>query len=279
MIPLDSYQKWSPRLDGSALRFAGGSELAAYEMIAPEERQRQLQALLEHPIECFSAVNEAYFRARWADTLMMLHPDGDLKLLEVASGDADMIPQAMSRTHPGSLYVTANMNRLLNDSLLERTKSLDIRLKLVDDDAANIGEHFGSGVFDVVAFQHGVNDVLQAILCGREGVDTIYSDWMETLPKMITMLQRETAAGTFESHVKEPFMALMRQLVDVLKPGGTIAINHYMFQLDLDWGYPPALFEGLIPLVRGWFGGLAGTEEKIYGGYEQNWWIFLQKRQ
>ena len=269
---------WSPRLDESARRYLGAEDLEYYEAIPPEERQRQLAALLERPIETFSPVNEAYFRARWADTLRLLHPGADLSLMEVATGDADMIPQAMARSHPGSRYVTANMNRQLNGSLLARTKGLDIRLELVDDDAARISEHCAPASFDVVAFQHGINDVLQAILCAREGVDTVYPDWMAVLPQMISMLQRETAAGTFEASVKAPFLKLMRTLSDMLKPGGTIVANHYMFRLDLDWGYPPALFEGLAPLVRGWCAELTGLKEVRYPGYEENWWLFLRKR-
>lgn len=277
MIPLDSFEKWSPRLDGSARRFLNAEEFAAYEAILAEERHQQLKAMLEAPIRWFSQVYEVYFRARWADTLMMLHPGAGLSLLEVATGDADMIPQAMARSHPGSRYVTANMNKQLNESLLKKTEGLGVRLTLIEGDAARIGDHYGPNSFDVVAFQHGVNDVLQAILCARAGVDTVHADWMGVLPQMIRMLQREVADNTFERHVKAPFMALMAPLMDVLKPGGTIAINHYMFQLDLDWGYPPALFECLLPLVRGWFTELNGVEERFYEGYEKNWWIFLKK--
>lgn len=277
MILLDSYEKWSPRLDGCAERFLSQTEFAQYESMPAPFRQECLRNLLESPISSFTPVNEAYFRARWAETLAMLHPQNDLTLLEVATGDADMIPQALSRSHPGSLYVTANMNRALNESLLKKTKELSVRLELVEDDAAGIGKHCGRERFDVIAFQHGVNDVAQAILCGREGVDTVFSDWMETLPAMIRMLQREVRDDTLEEHVKGPFLALMRSLLEVLRKGGHVAINHYMFQLDLDWGYPPELFAGWMPIVRQWFKELEGVEEVFFEGYEPNWWIFLRK--
>jgi len=42
--------------------------------------------------------------------------------------------------------------------------------------------------------------VIQAILCDREGIDTIDSDWMETLPEMIRIVQREVAEGTLAQH-------------------------------------------------------------------------------
>lgn len=277
MKTLDSYEKWSPRLGDCARRYLSTEELEQFDRMPAEYRQARLKDLLGSPIASFTPVNEAYFRARWAETLAMLHPQSDLSLLEVATGDADMIPQAMSRSHPGSRYVTANMNKALNESLLARTQGLDIRLELIEGDAANIESHLGRECFDVVAFQHGVNDVAQAILCGREGVDTVFADWMETLPLMIRMLQREVGEGTLEEHVKGPFLTLMRTLLAVLKKGGWVAINHYMFQLDLDWGYPPELFSGWMPLVRGWFKELEGVEEVYFEGYEPNWWIFLRK--
>jgi hypothetical protein len=277
MVPLDSFPRWSPRLDGCARIFLSAAELARYESIPAQERQRQLGALLDRPLHAFSMVNEAYFRARWGETLGMLHPDRGIAVLEVATGDADMIPQAMARSHAGGRYVTANMNRAANRSLLAKTAGLDLARELLEDDAANIERHSGPEAFDVIAFQHGMNDVAQAILCGREGIDTTDADWMETLPRMIGIIRREVASGTLEDHVKPGILALMRPLIRVLKRGGTIAINHYMFQLDLDWGYPPGLWAGFVPLVREWLRGMEGVEEARFNGYEPNWWMFLRK--
>lgn len=278
MIYLDKFEKWAPQLDACAQKFLSKDELEYYFMIPEEDRQAQLKALLEQPISHFSIINEVLFRARWAEVVHTLRPAGELALLEVASGDADMIPQAMARIHPGSRYVTANMNKALTKSLMDKTAGLDVGMEVVEDDASRIESHFGRDCFDIIAFQHAVNDVVQAILCDREGVDTIWADWMETLPLMIKMLQKEVANGTLEQSVKAPLLGLMRSLLTVLKPGGYFAINHYMFQLDLDWGYPPRLFSGFMPMVREWFKELEGTEEVFFEGYEPNWWIFLRKK-
>jgi hypothetical protein len=277
MIPLDRIEKWLPGLDESAKRYLRPDEWTVYASMAENEREEQITALLQAPVARFTVINEAFFRGRWGEVMDRLHPGGRLTLLEVASGDADMIPQCMARTRPGSRYITANMNEKLNESLMGRIRGLPIEVLLIKDDAVNIFKHFAAGQADIIAFQHAVNDVLQAILCAQNGIDTVYSDWMETLPSMIRLLQKEMAAGTLEAHVREPFMNLMKALLPTLKKGGHVAINHYMFELDLDWGYPPDLFENLVPMVRPWLKELPGCEEVKLGGFDPQWWIFLKK--
>ncbi|MGV8847994.1 MAG: hypothetical protein ACOH16_00455 [Propionibacteriaceae bacterium] len=277
MIALDDPARWLPQLDATARQYLSADELAQYDAIPPQAREGQLDALLTAPIAHFSVVNEALFRARWGEVLDRLLPPGPLTLLEVASGDADMIPQCMSRLRPGSRYIAANMNEDLNQSLVARMRGLDLDFVLVDDDAANIRSHLGDGQVDVIAFQHAVNDVLQAILCAREGVDTVQSDWMETLPVMIDILKRETAAGSLERSVREPFVALMQALLPTLRSGGYVALTHYMFQLDLDWGYPPDLHEDMLVMVRPWLDQLPGVREVQLEGFDPQWWMFLQK--
>jgi hypothetical protein len=202
-----------------------------------------------------------------------------LTLLEIASGDADMIPQMLACDAPGSRYISANMNKLLTAGLRKKTRDLPISVEVIEDDAAAIDERLPAGCADLIAFQHAVNDVWQAILCDQEGIDTTGSDWMETLPAMIAIMQRETAENTLERNVKPGWLALLGSLAHVLKPGGLAAMNHYMFQLDLDWGYPPALWENIIPLAREWSRGIPGWKEVTLDGFDPQWWLFLKKEQ
>jgi hypothetical protein len=278
MIRLDDEKKWMPVIQKNAQRYLSRDEYEEYAGLSEKELEEGLKALLEKPIASFTVLNELYFRARWDEVIDLTYRGDELSLLEVATGDADMIPQVMGRTRPGSRYITANMNKLLNQSLLEKTKDLPITMELIEDDAAFIDRHVGEAAVDIIAFQHAVNDVIQAILCDREGIDTIYSDWMETLPKMITILQREVKDKTLEQHAKDSFLGLIRSLVRVLKKGGIVAMNHYMFQLDLDWGYPADLFENMLPMVRGWLQEIEECEEISFEGFHSNWWIFLKKK-
>lgn len=277
MIPLDRYEKWSACLDDDAGQFLNEAEYQAYRSIAAPEKLRQLKAILEKPIAEFTLVNEVFFRARWAEVLAVAQPGNDLTLLEIASGDADMIPQMMARAYPHSRYITANMNRILTARLREKTRDIPVTVEVIEEDAAGISRHLPAESVDIIAFQHAVNDVLQAILCDQQGVDTIYADWMDTLPKMISILQRETAQNTLEQHVRPAFLSLLGELLKVLKKGGLVVMNHYMFQLDLDWGYPPALWEDLIPIVREWLKTLLGCKEVCFEGFDPHWWVFLQK--
>lgn len=275
MRPLDKY---SPVLlePKHAEFLLSERQYASFAAMSDEERDACLRELLSKPIKRFTAINELYFRSKWAELFALWYKNEPFTLLEVASGDADMIPQTMSRTNPTSNYLTANMNVKLNESLLKKTAGLDIKLRLIDDDAANIKQYVLPNSVDMVAFQHGVNDVIQAILCGQNGVDTTYSDWMKTLPKMIELLQEEIKNGTLEAHVKVPFLGLISNLLELLKPEGVIAIHHYMFQLDLDWGYPAELFENIVPTVRHWISDLSCREISVEG-FDPQWWLFLKK--
>lgn len=277
MIPLASFQKWLPLLEPSAQRYLSPSQYQAFCQIASDERAAQLHALLEQPIAQFTSVNEAFFRARWAELLRQCAAPADLTLLEVATGDTDMIPQMQARDYPHSTYYTANMNQRLTQSFSRKTNSLPLNIHVYAADAAQIDQHIAPNSADIIAFQHGVNDVIQAILCGQRGVDTIHSDWMETLPAMISILQEEIAQDTLAQHAKAPFLALMAGLSKVLKPGGLFLINHYMFQLDLDWGYPPDLWENIIPLARAWVKDMPGLREITMDGFDRQWWLFLRR--
>jgi hypothetical protein len=277
MIPLDHPERWLPNLDALAQRYLNAAELQEYHQFSAPDKRAQLQSLLQKPIAHFSVINDLYFRARWGEVLQRLHPDPHLALLEVATGDADMIAQTMERTHPAGRYITANMNASLNASFTRKTAALTLDIRLFADDASAIERYIGPESVDVIAFQHALNDVVQAILCAQQGIDTVYADWMDTLPKMIAILQVETAQNTLEQHARPPLLDLMQTLRQVLRKGGIIAMNHYQFQLDLDWGYPPALFENFVPMVRQWLQGCPGYQEIQLDGFHPQWWLFLQK--
>lgn len=276
MIPIDTYKDNIISLENARLFLSLGG-YKRFEDIDNTDKLNLLKRLLESPIEEFTEINDLYFRTKWAELVNKIYGKKPIIMLEVASGDADMIPQALARSNPSSIYITANMNKRLNESLLKKTKNLGLDIKLIDDDASMINNYIKQSSVDMIAFQHGVNDVLQAILCEQNGIDTVNTDWMECLPKMIELVKFEVENNTFEDNVKHVFLKLIKDLLITLKEGGVIAINHYMFKYDLDLGYPKELFENLIPLIRDWFKELDICQEIFYDGFSEQWWIFLKK--
>lgn len=276
MVPLDKIDK-SILSDDNAKHYLNPCEYDALHTMTETEKYQELKDLFTRPIYKFTPVNELYFRTKWADLLHKIFGNNPVILLEVASGDADMIPQALSRSNSGSTYIAANMNKALNKSLRGKTEGLNLKFQLVDDDAVEINQYIKEKTIDIIAFQHGVNDVLQAILCEQKGIDTVNSEWMDILPSMIKILQDETNANTFEDKVKTPFLSLINTLLLTLKDDGIIAISHYMFQLDLDWGYPADLFENIVPMIRSWFQSNTNLKEITFPGFEPQWWLFLKK--
>lgn len=241
-------------------------------------RVEMLKSILEKPIDDWTIITELYFRSKWSELFNTIYLNKEISILEVASGDADIIPQTLSVSNKYSEYMAANMNKILNESLIRKTKNLNIKLNLIDDDAANIKNYINKNSVDIIAFQHGVNDVLQAILCDIENIDTINCEWMDCLPKMIELIKNEVENNTFEENLKDIFINFISDLSYVLKDDGIIAINHYMFKLDLDLGYPKEIFEMLIPIIRSWFKESNCLEETYFENFDTQWWIFLKKK-
>lgn len=276
MILLDQYDPNILSLQ-NASSLLSDDEYIQFLGLTEVERKSVLKQLVEHPIGDFTIVHELYFRTKWAQLFYKFYKNEPFSLLEVASGDADMIPQCISHSNPNSTYITANMNQALNHNLIKKLEGVPIKYRLIDDDAMEIVKYLEDSSVDVIAFQHGLNDVLQAIVCGYYDVDTINSQWMEILPTMIELLTIEVNNGTLKEKVYEPLQNLLHTLSQVLKTNGIIAINHYMFQYDLDLGYPIDLFTNLIPIVRSWLNTNKDFKEINMDGFSKQWWLFLQK--
>ncbi|MGL5616502.1 MAG: hypothetical protein ACRDD2_09805 [Sarcina sp.] len=277
MLALDSFNKNICSLS-TAKNFLNSNDYKVFSEMDDISRENHLSLILENPITDWTLITETYFRWKWSTLFNKLYANKKINLLEIASGDADIIPQTLSVTNSDSYYITANMNKSLNNSLLEKTKGLNINLKLIDDDASKIRFYLEDNSIDIIAFQHGVNDVLQAMLCSKENIDTVNVEWMDCLPKMIELVQKEVANNSFEKNLKEPFINFINELSYTLKENGIIAINHYMFQLDLDLGYPKEIFEDLIPIVRNWLKFNDSVEEIFFEDFNSQWWLFLKKK-
>lgn len=241
--------------------------------------EKGLCDIIERPIKNYDFYNYYYY-VMWYKALQKAAKQNTVNVLEIASGDEDMIPQTMDKMFSkDSQYITFNMNKILTEGLYRKTKELAISVLVIEEDAKLIPDYFEPGYFDVIVFQHSINDVIQSILCDKEGVDTINSSWMEVLPDMIKIMQRELREGTLEQHVKIEFLKLISNCMETLSQDGMMVINHYMFQLDLDWGYPYELWHDMLPIVRKWILESSLMLEEIeFEEFDRQWWMFLRKK-
>jgi len=282
---LDNYEEVRKQISCagiSALLFP--DELRQHQEMLAETRDRKLAAICAAPLRDseWSVVNTVYFRLKWTSVFEAFGAGGDFSLIEVGAGATATVPETMAvyaaKNHGSPSYVTLNMNKYLTQAFLRNTAGLSIKAEVVEDDAMNVKNHIAPGSVDIVAFQHSVNDVLQAILAEKNGLDTARLDWMGILPDMIRLINRAYESRALEQEAKEPFLRLVQNCADVLKPGGILAMSHYMFQYDLDLGYNPELWRDMIPAVRPWLDELTGGREIFYDGFDPQWWYFWKKR-
>lgn len=280
MQALDNINKWIQKMkEVDITEVLSIGEQKEWNEITFEERSDKLDKMLSNPVDDFSVVYKWYFRMKWIEALQTLQTKSPLKLLELGAGDTDMIPQIMAKKyeHSESHYVTANMNKKLTSNFREKTKNLPIKISVIEDAAQNISEYIENEKFDVVAFEHSINDILQAMLGERDSIDTTNEDWWEILPRMIEIIKQEYLNNTLEASVKVEFLELIRSCLDVLKPEGYIIINHFMYQYDLNLGYNPDLWNNMLPIVRKWINSLGIGQEIFFDGFDSQWWLFYKK--
>ena len=71
---------------------------------------------------------------------------------------------------------------------------LDIRVDIVEDNAANLPEHCAAGSVDLICFHHAVNDLLQTAVAHTRGMDTVTVDWWPNEEQMIRWLDQSYKA-------------------------------------------------------------------------------------
>lgn len=280
MKQLDNFENIKKRIKLTNLN----SILFPYELnewfeLTKEMRDKKLQRICSLPLcdEDFTVVYILYFRLKWLDVLKACTPNKGVTVLEVGSGSSTNIPNTMTVYDVNSKYITANMNKKLTEQLKINISKLPIKFHIIEDDADNIKNHLDLNSVDMVVFEHSVNDVLQAILCEQNGIDTTNNDWFKILPKMIELINKEYVEQALEDKLKHSFLSLVNNCLSVLKPNGCIVMSHYMFQYDLNLGYNSELWQNMLPVIRPWFNELSNGKEVFIDGFDPQWWLFYQK--
>lgn len=223
---------------------------------------------------------DLYFMISWikAFELIIKHHDS-LNILEVASGDVTVVPRAEDTFSEGNgTYVTANLNKELTQNFLYKIKNLRIGIKVVEDNAENLGSYYKADAFDIIAFQHAVNDIIQTIVAGKVGIDTANSNWWDIMPAMIQAVSKYYEDNKLYDIASTEFIYLISVCCSLLRDGGYMIFNHTMYKVDLDLGYNHELYRSYIQLAREWISksGLP-LVEVTFNEFDPQWWLFLKK--
>lgn len=222
---------------------------------------------------------QLYYSASWQNLFMELNMPRALSLLEVGSGDIVYIPKALDAysKHMGT-YVTANLNRELTQNFQEKTKGMDINIQVVEDDAANIGLHYPASSFDVVAFHHAINDIIQTIIADREGIDTVNNDWWTIEPLMLQAVMDYHRKGILKDAAYQAFIQIMDTSQKQLKSGGYMIFDNITYAGYDEMGYSSEFHSDYIQLARSWISEAnLGLEEIEVDSYDKQWWMILRK--
>lgn len=283
MKPLDNVYEWIAKSSDESFEpeVLDEHEKILWNSFSGKHRKEFTEKLLTEPLDLEGPeiFYSWYFRSKWIQALKSVLPTDSIRVLEIGAGCADMLPRAMScaYTHPQTKYITANMNKELTAAFKQKTSSLPIQVDVIEDNAQNIEAHAETGLFDAVVFEHSVNDVIETMLAERNGINTTESDWMQILPDMISLVNKEIKNKTFVQSVRDDLLDLFKSCLAVLKPGGFIIINHYEFQCNLDFGIDPEWWENLVPIVRGWITEAKLGQEIFPKDFDTQWWMFIKK--
>jgi hypothetical protein len=280
MKQLDNFELVKKRIEAIDLKsILFPNEIIEWSELTEEAIDKRIQRICSVPLcgEDFTVVYALYSRLKWLDVFNACTQKKGATVLEVGSGSSTIIPNAMTMYDIDSTYITANMNEKLTEALRNSISALPIEFDIIEDDANNIKKYLAPGSIDLVVFEHSANDVLQAILCEQKGIDTTHNDWFELLPKMIEIINKEYVEQTLEQNIKFTFLNLINNCLSVIKPGGYLAIAHYMFQYDLNLGYNPELWQNMVPIIRPWLNELSSGKEVSIDGFDPQWWMFYQK--
>jgi hypothetical protein len=234
--------------------------------------------IINKPVTKFDFYN--YYYVMWYKALKNAVGENTVNILEIASGDEDIVPQVMDKLFgKESQYVSFDMNKKLMQELNRKTNGLAISVLVMEEDAKLITDYFGPGYFNMVVFQHSIKNVVQAILCRKEGIDIKDSDWMEVPPDVAKIILGELQEGSLEQHVKKEFLNLISDCMDTLTQNGMMIFSHHMFQLDLDWRYHSELYNDMFLIIRKCIlESDLKLEEIEFEGFDKQWWMFLRKK-
>ena len=221
-----------------------------------------------------------YYIAAWYNLFKKLNMPADMSIYEIAAGDGTYVPQSLDiySANRGK-YVTLNLNKELSRNFMSKTEHIDADVRIIQDNGVNILNYYDENTFDVVAFQHAVNDIVQTIVADIEGIDTLNNNWWEIEPQMLRAVFQSYQAGKLKETAYEKFIAIIKECYKSLKKNGYMIFNNCTFNADYAIGDYSMEFHSLyIDIAREWIAEAnLGLEEIEMRGYKRKWWMILKK--
>lgn len=263
-------------------RFRGMDEV---EHLTPQALREGAAQVLARPqkaefIPGARPLSRRLLAAQWTLLLESLGLPQAPNVLELCAGGSDPVVVALDVLFGArATYTTINLNRKLAAELMERSENLDLKLRIIEDDAQNLSAHFADGAFDAVCFHHAVNDILQTAVAAKHGLDTRDLDWWPAERGMIEWLDQQNRADGLASAGIPELRAIFEAAARVVKPGGLLCFDHWTWEYHLALGwFPGDLFNHLIPLARKVALSLpVPLEEVTPAGLDRQWWMVLRR--
>ena len=165
MIPLDNLNRITEKMrELNAADILTANEKTQWEQVSENEKIEALKNIISYPVGrnlkhwfMFSW----FVKTRWAEALKTVNLTAPASMLELATGSSTMLPQVLAKcySHPNTRYTSINLNKKLTADFKQNTKDLPLSIKVIEDAAQNIEEHFGEAKIDAVVFEHSFNDL------------------------------------------------------------------------------------------------------------------------
>ncbi|NCA67425.1 MAG: hypothetical protein EOM87_05120 [Clostridia bacterium] len=222
---------------------------------------------------------QLYFIASWANLYNSLLEDKKISLLEVATGDSCYVINALEHhSSDKGEYVTFNLNKKLSSSFIAKNIDKAVKIKVIEDNGMNVSNYFTQNSFDIIAFHHAVNDIVQTIIAEIEGIDTINCDWWVQEPEMLRAVIKHHRNGTLKQNAYGSFIKIVDVCSQVLKTGGYMIFDNRTFAIKEGLDYSTEFHDSYIAMAREWINESAlPLKEITVDGYDSKWWMILKK--
>ncbi|MCQ6561274.1 hypothetical protein [Paenibacillus mendelii] len=254
------------------------------DQLRADELKKRLNQVISVPIDLSGEMShellELYYTASWYNIFEKQNLPRNASVFEVGAGDIVYIPKALDAysAGQGGKYVTANLNLELSRGFREKTAGMQIDIEIIPDNGANILNYYNEESFEVIAFHHALNDIIQTVIADLEGIDTINNNWWTIEPQLLLAVMEYHNTGRLKDAAYDAFIRIIDTCNRLLKKGGYMVFDNCTYAGYDSMGYSSEFHSAYIDLAREWINeAQLGLEEVEMPSYDRKWWMVLRK--